>query len=212
MAQAKLLCILIMLSFGQIAFADEMPKKSLIDNQPFKGRWRFEESQGSEGPQKQEEKEEHYDEYFKDSHEEKVTWQEQIKARYPGTVAEEDANLFIFVSSSMSPSLIKQYIKEASRYGGSLIFNGFVGDDFKVTKEYFIGLKLDEEEMTHIMIDSRPFKLHKITQVPSIVLQVQDDENIVSDKISGNVSIKYALSKFAEEGEAQDAAAKLLTH
>ena len=123
---------------------------------------------------------------------------------------ENTPDLKIFVSSSMPTGLLKEYGKEASIYGGTLVFNG-LPDGSMIKFLNLIQDIFDPEDMPRVQIDDESFKLFKIEQVPSIVLArtenlkelMEDKSGTIPkyDKIVGNVGIKYALKRFSEDGE-----------
>ncbi|MCC2646643.1 MAG: hypothetical protein K0R02_708 [Rickettsiaceae bacterium] len=132
---------------------------------------------------------------------------------YPKT---ENIRLMVFVSSSMPTSMLKYYLKEVNKYGGTLIFNGLIEGSFVKTKEFAMGLTDEEKDEAAMQVNDEAFLKYNISSVPSIVLAVEKDcyqEQTcieLSDKINGSVKLEYALREFAEKGETASFAAQLL--
>ncbi len=123
--------------------------------------------------------------------------------------------LQIYVSKSMSKSLLAEYAKEASIYGGVLVFRGLPeGSMIKLTE--LVTEISDEKYKAAMQIDDESFKEYGVYFVPTIVLTKQeiledfDGDGRTFDKISGNVGVKYALERFAEEGDLASEAEKIL--
>lgn len=124
-------------------------------------------------------------------------------------------NLQIFVSSSMSKSLLKDYAREASLYGGVLVFRGL--PDGSMMKLLKLVNDISHEDFPAAMqIDDQSFEHYAIDAVPAIILSQGQDFGVISnsipahDKMSGNVSIEYALECFAKSGDLADKASELL--
>lgn len=142
-------------------------------------------------------------------------------------IKRQEGTLLVFVSHSMSDGYIRSYLQEAAWAGGSLFTRGIpAGMSIKT----YIFEKLlpivQERAGTSISIDPRKFGIYGITQVPTIVWdpgenalcsqfidKVENDDHgkpqTVSAcegtddefwKISGSVTIDYALRQFAEAG------------
>ncbi len=112
--------------------------------------------------------------------------------------------LRIFISLSMPKSLLEQYDIIAKQIGAKLVLRGFKDNSFKETIKY--------TQKIAIEVDPVAFKKFGITSVPSFILS---DGNKF-DKLIGNVSINYALTRFKDEGtlgnKAQEYLARLKHH
>ncbi len=112
--------------------------------------------------------------------------------------------LRIFVSLSMPESLLKQYDVIAKKIGAKLVLKGFKNNSFKETIKY--------TQKIAIEVDPVAFKKFGVTSVPSFVLS----DNDKFDKLVGNVSINYALTRFKDEGNlsgiAQEYLERLKSH
>jgi type-F conjugative transfer system pilin assembly protein TrbC len=148
---------------------------------------------------------------------------ERIKAfdvEMTDTVFNTKPQLLIFVSTSMPMSLLRNYYKEASIYGGTIVFNGLPNGSFKELSQ----LVLDMQEPNNTksnhtvgsIIDDESFQKFGIQNVPSFVLYKEEECfeetscKITYDKVIGNIGIKAALEGFADNGEMHRDAAKLL--
>lgn len=110
------------------------------------------------------------------------------------------AELLIFVSSSMPGAVLQDLCEHAEKFGGKLVFRGLIEDSFTQTLEYFKQIKINAD------IDPRKFIQYSIVQVPTFVLAEGDTH----DQIVGNLSIEAALEQFADEGELKSQAKALL--
>lgn len=112
--------------------------------------------------------------------------------------------LRIFVSLSMPKSLTEQYDLIAKKIGAKLVMKGFKNNSFKETIKHTQNIAVE--------VDPVAFKKFGITSVPSFVLSSNDK----FDKLAGNVSINYALTRFKDEGDlelkAQEYLARFKSH
>jgi type-F conjugative transfer system pilin assembly protein TrbC len=124
--------------------------------------------------------------------------------------------LQIFVSSSMPIGLLKSYAREAIRYNGVLVFRGLPAGSFYKLSQLVTDISSDITGYIAMQIDDEAFKAFDIKSVPTIVLS--KPASIFSeqvrggsfDKISGNITIKYALEVFAKEGDLKTNAREVL--
>lgn len=101
---------------------------------------------------------------------------------------------YIFVSLSMPKNILEQYDQIAKQIGAKLVIRGFKNNSFKET--------IEVTQKLVCQVDPVAFKKFNITSVPSFVLS--DDDQF--DKLVGNVSIKYALEQFEQQGELKEKA------
>jgi type-F conjugative transfer system pilin assembly protein TrbC len=124
-------------------------------------------------------------------------------------------NLRIFVSFAMPVSLLKAYARDAEKYGGVLVFNGLPQGSFKEFAR-LITLIQTSEDQASMQIDEEAYKNYEVNSVPAIVLSKEEDcLKVISckrvfDKVSGNIGVKAALEKFAQNGDIQHRASELL--
>lgn len=138
----------------------------------------------------------------------------------PGQVASEKpaldkkpAQLKIFVSSSMSEALLKQYVKSSRQYGATLIFCGLPKGSFRALSKLVYEITDGEEKATSLQIDDTAFEEYRISNVPSFVLvkessfldtsqsQESRESKHIFDKVTGNIGIRRALKEISENGE-----------
>jgi len=136
--------------------------------------------------------------------------------------------IYIFISSSIPVETIRNYIKTIDAVNDPricLVMRGFIGDvtDMKKTLTYIRSLLMKNpacNDMTcqvfksEVLIDPMLFRLYDVKAVPSIVYAknvfITDPEksegslsNADGLKISGDISLQYALEKMAEKTESQ---------
>ena len=118
----------------------------------------------------------------------------------------------VFISFSMPEALIEDYIQEARIYGGVLVLRGLIHNSLKQTVAKLKEIEGSDGKKSNISITIHPhlFKLYNITQVPTIVvskdnlaciLKYDDCSTLYEyDKISGSITIGYALEEFEKNG------------
>lgn len=121
----------------------------------------------------------------------------------------------IFVSSSMSKNLLRNYAKSAKKYNAILVFNGLPSGSWRKLSELITEISDSQEEIIAAQIDNEAFVRFNVTYVPSFVLSSVEDifaENskLTFDKVSGSIGIGAALEIFAKEGELKNIANILL--
>jgi len=121
----------------------------------------------------------------------------------------------IFVSSSMSKNLLKNYAIAAKHYGGVLVLKGLPGNSWRKLSELVTEISGDKPELIAMQIDDEAFAQFNITEVPSFVLAKEEDmfaENpkVTFDKATGSIGIRRALEIFEEKGQLKDIARRKL--
>ena len=117
------------------------------------------------------------------------------------------ANLQIFISTSMPPILIKQYAKEAVLYNATLMIRGLPNNSFTSLTKLVRSISPSNDPIAQIQIDDEAFVKFDITKVPTIILSKNTDEStplkedIIYDKVVGNIGIKKALEIIADNGD-----------
>lgn len=129
----------------------------------------------------------------------------------PEATPNEKATLYIFVSSSMPNSLIQEYMKDAVRYRAVVVIRGFINNSMKETVSTIQRIVEENDGEGGVMIDPKTFEVFDVEHVPTIVLAKEPAELCFSsdciietpehDKITGSVSVKYALEQFRTYGE-----------
>jgi type-F conjugative transfer system pilin assembly protein TrbC len=126
--------------------------------------------------------------------------------------------LFIFISTSIPEKSILHYLEQAQKTGALVVLQGLIEESLPQTLKT-VSLWKKESSLDNIILDPVAFERFNITQVPSIVLTQADypcpqgaDCNITSmDKMTGEISLDYALRKFSQSGDLQHEATRLLT-
>lgn len=121
--------------------------------------------------------------------------------------------LMVFVSFSMPDSSLKEYMREAKKYGAELFVIGIPGGNIRNFANKVTGMI--EDDMYGISIDEREFDKYQISQVPTMVLARESYMpnklmNLTYDKVAGHITIKKALEFFADSGEMSSKAKDLL--
>ena len=118
---------------------------------------------------------------------------------------EQKNNLIIFISLSLPDDSLKNYYLEARRYNAVLAIRGFINDSLKDTVAYF---KKSGEEGIAVTVDPESFRKFNVTNAPAII--VKDPNSDIYDKVTGNVTVNYALQKIADQGDLKDQANNIL--
>lgn len=119
---------------------------------------------------------------------------------------EENVDFYMFASFGLSDSLLRQMLDYAKIYNGVIVLKGIENNSFKQTAEHIQRLSKEGEEAA-IIIDPTLFKQFEVERVPAYILAKQEKCPVgISckpsyDKITGNITPKYALEKFAEKGD-----------
>ena len=116
----------------------------------------------------------------------------------------------VFVSLSMPEPALKAIIRDASQAGGIVVFRGFPNNS---AKQFIAGLSKvvdDQSQFASIGIDPRLFRAFDVQAAPTYVVAGSDFDLCDGitcktqvpphDAMSGNVSVRYALTTFADEG------------
>ena len=123
--------------------------------------------------------------------------------------------LMIFVSSSIPQSSLKDLMIQAKKSGGVLVFRGFVGS-LKNTTEFLA--RISKENVSAI-IDPRLFDIFKVGVVPTFIVLANNTQGCdglncavtpLHDRVSGNISLNYALETIAAQGDAKTVASSYL--
>jgi len=128
------------------------------------------------------------------------------------TPAKQESELYVFVSTSMPKPLLKAYASEAKKYGGVLVFKGLPSGSFKELAVLVAELNTgsidaaSDTSLPGMQIDDEAFDRFEVSAVPTIILsttseyQPHQTTQVIYDKITGNVGIKYALEQFSSSG------------
>ena len=115
----------------------------------------------------------------------------------------------VFVSLSMPDASLKRVIQETSAAGGVVVFRGFPGNSAKQFLERLSKVIEKDSDFASIGIDPRLFRAFEVSAVPTYVVTSTDFDLCDGlacrttpppfDRMSGNVSVEYALGSFAED-------------
>ncbi|MGL5720265.1 MAG: type-F conjugative transfer system pilin assembly protein TrbC [Alphaproteobacteria bacterium] len=108
------------------------------------------------------------------------------------------AKLFVFVSFSLSSETLQALSRDLKRVGGVMVFRGLLEGSFSKTAKRMRELGIEAE------IDPTLFRRYKVQRVPTFLIEEHttgEDVVILNDRLSGNVSLSYALSKFSTFGQ-----------
>jgi conjugal transfer pilus assembly protein TrbC len=136
---------------------------------------------------------------------------DKMMASVTGKTETGDAPQFIvFASLSMPPESLKPLIRDTSKAGGAVVFQGFPGNSMKAFQQGLARVLDQGQETKSIGIDPRLFRAFNVTSVPAFVVVTSDfdlcdgfDCKTVApphDRMSGNVTVRYALEAMATGG------------
>ena len=125
--------------------------------------------------------------------------------------------LMIFVSASIPKSSLKDLMIQARQSGGVMVFRGLIGGTLRNTQQFLSELA---KENVSAIIDPRLFEMFNVELVPTFVVLAKDSQDCeesncnftpIHDRITGNISLNYALEQFADgQGDAKSQAAVIL--
>lgn len=122
-----------------------------------------------------------------------------IKKCATGIAEPMETNLLAFVSFSMPDETLLSLAKEIEQFGGVLVLRGLPENSFKELAKRLLLLK--EKGLTaSFQINPKLFYEYEITNVPAFVLLGKQG----FDKVSGNISLEYALELFQSGKEKID--------
>lgn len=125
------------------------------------------------------------------------------------TASRGEAPQFIaFASLSMPPASLRQLIADVTKAGGIVVFRGFPNNSLKEFSARMTKVVGEGDKLTGVGIDPRLFRAFDIKAVPAYVA-VSADFDLCSgfscqnqlppfDRMTGNVTTRYALETFAE--------------
>lgn len=110
-----------------------------------------------------------------------------------------------FVSFAIPETGLKRMLAEARRYDIPAVLRGMVRNDMKATADAVMSL-VQEGSASGVAIDPNRYREYGITSVPSLVVYCESGHDV----IRGNLRLKQALGKVAEQGDCRDEARALL--
>ena len=122
----------------------------------------------------------------------------------------EAPQFIVFASLSMPPESLRPLIRDTSKAGGAVVFQGFPGNSMKAFQQGITKVIDQGQETRSLGIDPRLFRAFNVTSVPVFVVVTSDFDlcdglNCKTvppphDRMSGNVTVRYALETFAQGG------------
>jgi conjugal transfer pilus assembly protein TrbC len=112
----------------------------------------------------------------------------------------QDWKLLLFISFSVPETAWMSLSQELEKYGGTFVLRGLPNQSFQELASRILKLK-EKGVNASIQLDPKSFLAYEINQVPAIVIA----EDRIFDKLSGHVSLKFALEKMAQYGETHSA-------
>jgi conjugal transfer pilus assembly protein TrbC len=110
---------------------------------------------------------------------------------------EKMPTVVVLASFSMPQATLKQLAADLKKVDGVLVIRGLINNSFKET-----ALTL-QKLGTSVLLDPTLFEKFNITSVPTFIIFDGDlkEEHPTFDRMTGNVSLRFVLEKFAQEGE-----------
>ncbi len=115
--------------------------------------------------------------------------------------------LLVFVSSSMPKTSLIQLGKDVAKLDGILVFRGLINNSFTNTTKFMQEIGYNK---VNTIIDPKLFSLFAIKQIPTFIVLSSNtnlcpdykcDATPIYDFIQGNITLNYALTKIAEDGD-----------
>jgi len=98
------------------------------------------------------------------------------------------SNLYIFVSFSMPKETLKALAFEAKKHNAVLVIRGLIENSFLKTATFL------KELGEGVVLDPLLFREYNVMVVPTFI----EEQQAGYKKISGNITLAYAVSKFKE--------------
>ncbi|MAM37022.1 MAG: type-F conjugative transfer system pilin assembly protein TrbC [Erythrobacter sp.] len=120
----------------------------------------------------------------------------------------EAPQFIAFASLSMPPQSLKQLIRDTARAGGVVVFRGFPNNSMKEFARRLGQVVERQDQFANVGIDPRLFRAFNVQAVPTYVAVASDFDLCAGfscqtklppyDRMTGNVTVEYALSSFAD--------------
>ena len=110
-----------------------------------------------------------------------------------------------FVSFAIPEAGLKRMLTEARRYDIPAVLRGMVNNDMKATADAVMSL-VQDGSASGVAIDPNRYREYGITSVPSLMVYCPAGHDV----IRGNLRLKQALGKVAEQGDCRDEARAML--
>lgn len=119
--------------------------------------------------------------------------------------------LIVFASLSMPQASLQNLVRDTTHAGGLVVFRGFPKNSAKAFAQGLMRVIRSEQEQAHIAIDPRLFRAFSVAAAPTFVVaeggyELCDGLDCTSAvpahaRMTGNVSLAYALESFAAANE-----------
>lgn len=113
--------------------------------------------------------------------------------------------VMMFVSFSMPEDDLRERIKDADELGVTVSLRGMVNGDMRQTGTRVAQL-VKETNTGGMQIDPVSFRRYGVTSVPTLIVKCGN----ASDRVLGDITLRDALTKVAEDGECAEFAASVL--
>ncbi|MEG5888168.1 type-F conjugative transfer system pilin assembly protein TrbC [Enterobacter ludwigii] len=113
--------------------------------------------------------------------------------------------VMMFVSFSMPEDDLRERIKDAADLGVTVSLRGMVNGDMRQTGTRVAQL-VKETNKGGMQIDPVSFRRYGVTSVPTLIVKCGK----ASDRVQGDITLRDALKKVAEDGECAEFAASVL--
>lgn len=116
--------------------------------------------------------------------------------------------LIVFASLSMPPEALRKLIRDTASAGGVVVFRGFPNNSMKAFSAALGKVVEQQDQLANVGIDPRLFRAFDVQAVPTYVA-VSSDFDLCDgfscrtavpphDRMTGNVTVDYALTTFAD--------------
>lgn len=102
-------------------------------------------------------------------------------------------DILVFVSFSLPPESLRQWLSQASAIRSNLVIRGLLNNSFKDTAAVI--KPLVEQQNGGFLLDPTLFQRYHITKVPAVVVTTATDNEYAV--VYGNTGLRYALTRIA---------------
>jgi type-F conjugative transfer system pilin assembly protein TrbC len=114
----------------------------------------------------------------------------------------EEPHLLVFISFSVPEATWLSLSQDLERLDGAFVLRGLPNQSFQALAHHLLKLK-ERGVNAPIQLDPKKFREFNVSHVPSFV--VVNDHTHTFDKVSGNVSLQFALDLMSSKGETKEA-------
>jgi len=129
-------------------------------------------------------------------------------ANASGALKGEAPQFIVFASLSIPPQSLRALISDTARAGGSVVFRGFPNNSMRQFAGELGKVIQKQDDFANIGVDPRLFRAFNVTAVPTYVAVSSDFDLCAGfhcetrlpphDRMTGNVTVQYALETFKE--------------